>query len=729
LINQGTPPNPDARATTLQNFATLKALALQSLADLDNYNLVLGACPRLMEQTFTNYIAHEITGHGGHGISLVERGLTYQQDVVSIAFNALGATDKGSRETHHDEKMEGFGTAVGEGFDKYMVAAINTINIFFSGELCYSVHRVPMLLLLGTPKAEQYMFDSESIGTDGCKTCRLDIVGPAIPHSQGWFEDFIKSNYTDEEKAQICAIMWRFYLPLLQRLGIGKEESITTVRTRIAHKWGKKMSKEEIEAKQQNRREIGQRASKAWAAYMNDKANADQIKYVESTGFGKNMLGWRKYKEDPLSVPLDLQLYLVKGNAWKAHKARILCMGEEGAELAAQIASIEASANAEMERRKVEKMRIEAENEKRRLDNINKELEYIEKIDVTKRTDMHTIRYNLLRATLSKDRREQVRWREQFRAENKRLKNEKAVVKRQKIEHQIKSLSTNKRTEEEEFQFNVLKAELRGDKNKVKRLKIEKELKSIPYNRTEKQQSRFDFLNAQLRGDKNEVKRLKIEEKARRDDKAEVNRLKIERIKLLQEQQQQQQQQQNVHTQLSVVFPWLSQAEQQQQQQLVQQQFLLSQEEQLILQQYSTIGKRQQERLLQIQQQKQQNLVAYMQLQSKSQQQQYLQQLQSQQPTTQTSSQARKTQSKPFNYKKVMKLLPEQLDQATAYEFVEKADEMFEEEATDREKGGRWAHFRSKLNPHQLSLIEVARTHLKRKKRMQNRVVQCHTSC
>ena len=353
LINQGTPPNPDARSMTLQNFATLKALALQSLADLDNFNLVLGACPRLMEQTFTNYIAHEITGHGGHGISLVKRGLTYQQDVVSIAFDALGVAEKGkSRDTHHDEKMEGFGTAVGEGFDKYMVASINIINIMFGGELCDSVHKVPMLLLLGTPKAEQYMFDSELIGTDGRITRRLNIVGPAIPHSQRWWDDFIKSNCGDDEKAQICAIMWRFYLPLLQRLDIGNEESITNVRTRIAFKWGKVMSKEEIEAKQQNRREISQRASDAWTDYKNNAANADQIKYVESTGFGKMMLGWRKYKEDPLTIPLDLQLYLVKSPAWKKHKAKILRMGEEGVELAAQIASIEASANAEIKRRK-----------------------------------------------------------------------------------------------------------------------------------------------------------------------------------------------------------------------------------------------------------------------------------------------------------------------------------------------------------------------------------------
>ena len=450
LINQGTPPNRDARSMTLQNFATLKALAVQSLADLDNYNLVLGACPGLMEQTFTNYIAHEITGHGGHGISLVERGLTYQQDVVSIAFNALCATDKGSRETHHNNNMDDFGTAVGKGFNKYMVAAINTINIFFSGELHYAV---PMLLLLGTPKAEQYMFDETLIGTDGCITRRLNIVGPAIPHSQGWFEDFIKSNYTDEEKAHICAIMWRFYLPLLQRLGIGKEESITTVRTRIAHKWGKVMSKEEIEVKQQNRREIGQRASDAWTAYMNNKANPQQIKFVESTGFGKMMLGWRKYKEDPLTVPLDLQLYLVKCNAWKKHKAKILRMGEEGAEQAAQIASIEASANAEMERRKAEKERIEAERKRVRLENINRELESIKKIPVEKRTPMHTIRCNFLNALLNGTRREQVYWREKHTAEKKRLKAEKAAAKRVEIEHQIMSLFTINRTEEEEFQF------------------------------------------------------------------------------------------------------------------------------------------------------------------------------------------------------------------------------------------------------------------------------------
>ena len=181
---------------------------------------------------------------------MVERGLTYQQDVVSIAFNALSAADEGSRDTHHDDNIDDFGTAVGEGFDRYMAAAINTINIFFGGELHYAVHGVPMLLLLGTPKAEQYMFDSGLIGTDGRITRRLTIVGPAIPHSQGWYQDFIKSNYTDEEKAHFCAIMWRFYLPLLQLLDIGKEESITNVRTRIAFNWGEDMTEDEIEAKQ-----------------------------------------------------------------------------------------------------------------------------------------------------------------------------------------------------------------------------------------------------------------------------------------------------------------------------------------------------------------------------------------------------------------------------------------------------------------------------------------------
>ena len=447
------------------------------------------------------------------------------------------------------------------------------------------------------------------------------------------------------------------------------------------------MLKEEIEAKQQNRRENNERASEAWTAYKSNTANPQQLKYVKSTGFGKTMLAWKNYKEDPLTVPLNLQLYLVKGIAWKTHKARILGMGDEGAELAAQIASIEASANAEMKRLKAEKERIEAEREKKRLDSIYKELESIKKIPVEKRTTMQTIRCNFLNAILNGTRREQVYWREKHTAEKKTLKAEKAAERRVEIDSQIKSLSTTNRTDEEEFQFNVLKAELRGDKNEVKRLKIEKKLKSIPSpnNRTELQQIDFDLLNAQLRGDKKEeVKRLKIEKKAaEKKAKEEKRQLRIEKkaaekkakekkrpeeerkaaaeTKRLDEERKasaevaaekflldyrsqkssllnplpQTLQQQNVHTQLSfVVFPWLSQAEQQRQQQLVQLQILLSQEEQMILQQqYSTIGKRQQERLLQIQQQKQQNLVAYMQLQTKSQrqQQQHLQQLQQQQ--------------------------------------------------------------------------------------------------
>jgi len=571
--------------------------------------------------------------------------------------------------------MEGFGTAVGERFDKYMVASINAINIFFSGELCYSVHGEPMLLLLGTPKAEQYMFDSGLIGTDGRITRRLSIVGPAIPHSQRWWDDFIKSNCGDDEKAQICAIIWRFYLPLLQQLGIGKEESITTVRTRIAFNWGEDMTEEEIKAKQESRKEMYQRKSDAWTLYKNNKANADQIKFVESTGFGKMMLGWRKYKEDPLSVPLDLQLYLVKSGSWKSHKAKILCMGEEGAELAAHIASIEASANAEMERRKAEKERIEAEMEKKRLDNINKELESIKKIPVEKRTPMHTIRYNLLQATLSKDRREQVRWREKHTKEKKRLAAVKAATKREEIDSKIKSLSTINRTKEEEFQFNLLNAQLRGDKKKVKRLKEQ-----------------------------------------------EINDWYEQSYKPKQQQQLQQQQ-----------------LIQQQQQQLVYQQNLLQYEEQQlnlsIEQQHRNIHKEEQhlnmkeeqrsrllhsqqqlhyqkERLLQIQQQKQQNMAIFMQLQS--QQQQYLTQ------TTLASSQAKKPkpkQKKPFNYSKVMAVLPDQLNQTTAREFVEKADEMFEEGATTDEKAKRWAHFKTKLNPQQLNLIEEARTLLIRKRR------------
>ena len=65
-----------------------------------------------------------------------------------------------------------------------------------------------------------------------------------------------------------------------------------------------------------------------------------------------------------------------------------------------------------------------------------------------------------------------------------------------------------------------------------------------------------------------------------------------------------------------------------------------------------------------------------------------------------------------------MKLLPEQLDQTTAYAFAEKADELFEEEAGEQ-KANHWYTFKKKLDPQQLSLIEEARTHLKRKRRMQ----------
>jgi len=394
LINQGT-NNTEAHAMSVQNFATKNALTLQSLHDYDTHNLALGACPSLLSQTFPRYIAHEITGEGGHDINLVKSGYMNQTDVVSFAFNALSAADEVSRDTHHNNNMDEFCRAVGEGFDRFDAASINTINIFFCGELCYSVHGKPMLLLMGTPKVAQYILDAELIGADGCLTNRLNVVGSELPHSQQWWDDFIKSNYTNEEKAQICAKLWRFFLPLLQLLDIGTNESITDVRTQLAFNWGEKKTEEEIKAKQESRREMHQRQSDAWTAVKAGTSNDTQDKYVKRTGIYKMMLGWRKYREDPLSVPLDLQLYLVKSGSWKKHKEMILRMGEEGTEQAAQIASIEASASAEIERKKAEKERIEAEREKKRLDSIYKQLESIEKIDTAERTPMQTIRFNM----------------------------------------------------------------------------------------------------------------------------------------------------------------------------------------------------------------------------------------------------------------------------------------------------------------------------------------------
>jgi len=467
------------------------------------------------------------------------------------------------------------------------------------------------------------------------------------------------------------------------------------------------MSKEEIEAKQQSRREMHQRQSDAWAAVKAGNANDTQMKFLKNNFFYKGMLGWKKFKEDPSTVPLDLQVVIVKGIVWKKHKAKILGMGEEGAELAGQIASIEASANAEMERRKAEKERIEAERKKKRLENINKELESIKKVKVEKRTTMQTIRFNFLNASLNGTRREQVYWREKHTAEKKKLKAEKAAERRVEIESKIKSLSTIKRTEEEEFQFNILNAQLRGEKKKVKRLKSEK--KAAEQKRKE---------------EKAATKEQEINDWYEQSYKPKQQQ-QLQQQQLIQQQQQQQQQQlvqqqnllhyeENQLNQQIQQREWLIQRRQQQQ---------WNQEEQTVAHQWVSLQQQQlqllQDRLLQIQQQKQQNLVAYMQLQSKSQQQQYLLQLQSQQPTTQTSSQTTKPkkQRKLFNYNKVMKLLPEQLNQTTAREFVEKADEMFEG-ATPDEKCGRWRTFKRKLNPQQLSHIEEARTHLKRKRRM-----------
>jgi len=130
------------------------------------------------------------------------------------------------------------------------------------------------------------------------------------------------------------------------------------------------------------------------------------------------------------------------------------------------------------------------------------------------RTELQQIHFDLLNAQLQGDKNGVKRLKNEKKAAEKKAKEEKAAVKRLEIEEQIKSLSTIDRTEEEEFQLNILTLELKGDKDEVKRLKIEKKLKAIPLNnRTEKQQLEFDLLTAQLVGNKNEVKRLKSEKK------------------------------------------------------------------------------------------------------------------------------------------------------------------------------------------------------------------------
>ena len=479
LINQGT-NNPDAHAMSVQNFATRNALTIQTSEDFEIHNLTVGACPRLLSRIFPSYIAHEITSVGGHGINLVESGMMNQQDVVSFGFDALSAADEVSRDTHHNNNMDEFCRAVGKGLNRFDAAAINTINIFFSGELCYSVHEVPMLLLLGTPKVTQYILDAELIGTDGCMTNRLNIVGEEIPHSQQFWDDFIKSNYEDDEKAQICAKLWRFYLPLLQKLDIGTNESITNVRTQLAFNWGKKMTAVEIKAKKEGRIEMAQRCRKAWAAFKAGTANDTQEKYVKSTYAYKYILGWEKWHEDPSALlqNLDLLVALVKSVAWKTHKKNLLVsIDEDSRSRVALIPTLEAAASAEVERRKAEKERIEAENEKKRLDSIKKELDSIKKIPDEERTRMHTIRLNFLLATLNENRPEQIHWRVEQAKEKKRLKEVKEKLQREEWGKELQELHSQTPSWDQEyahqFRINLLTAQLQGRKEEIKRLKAE----------------------------------------------------------------------------------------------------------------------------------------------------------------------------------------------------------------------------------------------------------------
>jgi len=480
LINQGT-NNPDAQAMTLQNFATKNALTLQTSEDFEIHNLTLGACPRLLSRIFPSYIAHEISSVGGHDINLVESGMMNQQDVVSFGFDALSSADEVSRDTHHNNNMDKFCRAVGNGFNRFDAAAINTINIFFSGELCNSVHEVPMLLLLGTPKVKQYILDAELIGTDGCMTNRLNIVGEEIPHSQQFWDDFIKSNYEDDEKAQICAKLWRFYLPLLQKLDIGTDESITNVRTQLAFNWGNKMTEEEIKAKKESRREMAQRKSKIWDAVKAGTAiNEKQKKFVKNNFFYNNKLAWEMWHEDPSALlqNLELLVVLVKGGVWKTHKENLLvCIDKDSRSRVALIPTLEAAAKAEMERRKAEKERIEAEKEKKRLENIYKELESIKKIEAEKRTFMHTIRLNLLLATLNENRPEQIHWREEQAKEKKQLAAERQALQRMKWGKELQELHSQTPSWNQEyahqFRINLLTAQLQGRKEEVKRLKAE----------------------------------------------------------------------------------------------------------------------------------------------------------------------------------------------------------------------------------------------------------------
>lgn len=87
VINQGTGPNAKARGMTAQNYATLKALLIQTLRDKLRHNLTLAGdnCVQLLEQTFPRYHMEEITGEESD-INLGE--LLGQFDISIHSFNA-----------------------------------------------------------------------------------------------------------------------------------------------------------------------------------------------------------------------------------------------------------------------------------------------------------------------------------------------------------------------------------------------------------------------------------------------------------------------------------------------------------------------------------------------------------------------------------------------------------------------------------------------------------------
>ena len=212
LINQGTGPNPNARGMTIQNYATLASLLLQSMTDHQRYNLCIAidCCPRMLEQTFARYLAGEITNEKSPEINL--GGILTMNDICPVAFEP----DSKNRPSYYYSKMNEFST------DAHLTLSqtflLNAINFWFAFELHHSIYGEPMLLLISTPYAIENVFDGR-LKKQGMTTSRAKS-GVILPHTQGWHMDVIKTNYSQERLALFNVSITQFYVPLLKLIGV-----------------------------------------------------------------------------------------------------------------------------------------------------------------------------------------------------------------------------------------------------------------------------------------------------------------------------------------------------------------------------------------------------------------------------------------------------------------------------------------------------------------------------